>query len=49
MSGEVFFFRILSILTHTHTHEERRGLKETDSGVYPKGPFGEKVVKFISG
>ena len=25
--------------THTHTHGERgEGFKETDSGVYPKGP-----------
>ena len=31
------FLRILSILTHAHTHGERgEGFKETDSGVYPK-------------
>ena len=32
-----FFFRIVSILTHTHG-EMGEGLKETDSGVYPKWP-----------
>ena len=36
-----FFFRMLIILTHTHTHtqgERGKGFKETNSGVYPKGP-----------
>ena len=31
-----FFFRILSILTHTQG-ERRQGFKESNSGVYPKG------------
>ena len=30
-----FFFRILSILTHTHGEKED-GNKETNSGIYPK-------------
>ena len=31
-----FFWRILSILTHTHKGRDEKIFKETNSGVYPK-------------
>ena len=43
-----FFFRIVSIF-NTHTEKEDKVfLKETYSGVYPKGPiFFELIIKFV--
>ena len=37
MNDEFFFWRILSILTHTQW-ERREGFKESNNTVYPKGP-----------
>ena len=51
--GRVFFFfffllRILSILTHTHTQGERgECFKETNNGIYPKGPRKESKLPYL--
>ena len=40
---------MLSILTHTHTQEERwEGFKETNNSVYPKGPNSWIHITYFS-
>ena len=39
------FFRILSILTHTHIREKGKSFKKTYSSVYPKWPIMTSLMK----